>query len=63
MLETSRRRSNPAAFINSIADEGSKAEAIKYLQETWDELQNLRAALIGRGFLEDQINRWQREGR
>jgi hypothetical protein len=29
---------HPAAFINAIADEGTKAEAIQYLQETWDEL-------------------------
>lgn len=28
---------HPAAFINAIAEEGTKAEAIKYLQETWDE--------------------------
>ena len=29
---------HPAAFINAIADEGSKAEAVKYLQEIWDDL-------------------------
>lgn len=28
---------HPAAFINAIAEEGTKAEAIKYLQETWDD--------------------------
>lgn len=28
----------PTAFINAIAEEGDKAEAIKYLQETWNEL-------------------------
>lgn len=35
----------PAAFINTIAESGSKAEAIKYLQETWDELQDIKEAL------------------
>lgn len=34
---------HPAAFINNIADEGTKAEAIEWLQRTWDELQALRA--------------------
>ena len=33
---------HPAAFINAIAEEGTKAEAIKYLQETWDELQDAK---------------------
>jgi len=32
----------PAAFINAIADEGTKAEAVEWLQRTWDELQDLR---------------------
>jgi hypothetical protein len=27
----------PAAFINAIADEGTKAEAIEWLQKTWNE--------------------------
>lgn len=27
----------PAAFINAIAEEGDKAEAIHYLQKTWNE--------------------------
>lgn len=31
-----------AAFINAIADEGDKKEAIKYLQETWNELCELK---------------------
>jgi hypothetical protein len=26
----------PAAFINAIAEEGTKAEAIEYLQKTWN---------------------------
>ena len=28
----------PAAFINAIAEEGTKEEAVKYLQVTWNEL-------------------------
>ena len=35
----------PAAFINSVEETGTKREAIKYLQETWDELCDARAAL------------------
>jgi len=27
----------PAAFINSIAEEGSKKEAVEWLQKTWNE--------------------------
>jgi hypothetical protein len=29
---------HPAAFINNIRDEGTKEEALLYLQETWNEL-------------------------
>ena len=43
----------PAAFINTIADEGTKAEAIEWLQRTWDdyidctkEIIELRAKVI-----------------
>lgn len=32
----------PAAFINAIAEEGTKDEAILYLQKTWDENVELR---------------------
>lgn len=28
----------PAAFINAIAEDGDKAEALEWLQKTWDEL-------------------------
>lgn len=35
----------PAAFINAIADEGTKNSAIEYLQKTWNELCAMRAAL------------------
>lgn len=31
-----------AAFINAIAEEGTKAEAIEWLQKTWDENCELR---------------------
>lgn len=27
----------PAAFINAIAEEGTKAEAVEWLQRTWNE--------------------------
>ena len=33
----------PAAFINAIAEEGTKAEAIEYLQKTWNELCALKS--------------------
>ena len=35
----------PAAFINVIHEEGTKAEAVEWLQRTWDELQDLRQEL------------------
>jgi hypothetical protein len=35
----------PAAFINAIADEGTKREAIEWLQKTWDELCFVRKEL------------------
>jgi hypothetical protein len=35
----------PAAFINAIAEEGTKAEAIEYLQKQWNETCALRAEL------------------
>lgn len=34
----------PAAFINAIAEEGTKEEAIRYLQSTWNELCELKEA-------------------
>lgn len=36
---------HPAAFINAIAEEGTKAEAIEYLQQTWNELCELKKQL------------------
>ena len=43
---------HPAAFINAIADEGTKAEAIEWLQKTWDELCDLR---------DSRLNLWRGE--
>lgn len=37
----------PAAFINAIAEEGTKAEAVTYLQKQWNENCALRAQLKG----------------
>lgn len=36
---------HPAAFINAIADEGTKAEAVQYLQKTWNELCEARKTI------------------
>ena len=35
----------PAAFINAIAEEGSKKEAIEWLQKTWNELAETKRLL------------------
>ena len=32
----------PSAFINAIAEEGTKAEAVEYLQKQWNETCALR---------------------
>lgn len=37
---------HPAAFINNIHEEGTKEEAVKYLQETWDDLCDARAEIL-----------------
>jgi hypothetical protein len=50
----------PAAFINVIAEEGTKAEAIYWLQRTWNELCYLRKRDT---WLEDQDRRQAREPR
>jgi hypothetical protein len=34
---------HPASFINAIVEEGTKADAIRWLQKTWDELCDLNA--------------------
>jgi hypothetical protein len=33
---------HPAAFINILHEDGTKAEAVEWLQRIWDELQDLR---------------------
>lgn len=52
----------PAAFINVIAEEGNKDEAIDWLQSTWNELCTLRTALVKLGFTREQIDIMQTEG-
>lgn len=37
------RARHPAAFINMIAEEGTKAEAIEWLQRTWDDYTDAKA--------------------
>lgn len=32
----------PAAFINVIAEEGTKQEAVNWLQHTWDDYMDLK---------------------
>lgn len=39
-----------AAFINAIGEEGTRAEAIEWLQRTWDECCDLRKQLRDLGF-------------
>lgn len=46
---------HPAAFINNIADEGTKDEAVTWLQYTWNDLMNLKLALIKLGFTPTQL--------
>jgi hypothetical protein len=36
---------HPAAFINVIAEDGTKAEAVEWLQRTWDENFALQARI------------------
>lgn len=58
-----KTKQHPAAFINVIAEEGTKADAITHLQQTWSELMNLEVSLIGLGFAKTQINQMKREGK
>lgn len=53
---------HPAAFINVIAEEGTKAEAVEFLQQTWDDLINLQTALRRLGFNQNQIEKMKNEG-
>jgi hypothetical protein len=57
------KKQHPAAFINVIAEEGTKEDAIVHLQKTWNELMNLHMALIGLGFTKQQINAMERDGK
>jgi len=43
MTDTSKSPHVPAAFINALAEEGSKADAINFLQKAWNELCEIRA--------------------
>lgn len=55
----------PAAFINVIHEEGTKAEAVKYLAQTWNELQAYRkyacALRLSHQHLQDRLNRMEAE--
>jgi len=48
----------PAAFINAIAEEGTKAEAVQWLQKLWNENCALRTALKGAGAEPHSIEEW-----
>jgi Holliday junction resolvasome RuvABC DNA-binding subunit len=56
------KKHHPAAFINVIAEEGTKEDAVQHLQQTWNNLMNLHIALVGLGFTKAQINKMQNEG-
>lgn len=56
------KKHHPAAFINAIAEEGTKEDAVTHLQNTWNNLMNLHFALVGLGFSKAQINKMQNEG-
>ena len=57
-----KAKQHPAAFINSIAEEGTKDEAVQWLQTTWNELMNLQLALAKLGFSKAQVNKMKAEG-
>lgn len=57
------KKQHPAAFINSIAEEGTKEEAVNYLQSTWNELMNLELALLNLGFTKQQTNMMKKDGK
>lgn len=48
----------PAAFINAISEEGTKAEAVQYFQKQWNETCALRAKVAE---LEAQIDTLERQ--
>jgi len=49
----------PAAFINAIAEEGTKDEAVTWLQKQWDETCALRKA--GQALIDDVRRRYPGE--
>lgn len=51
-----------AAFINCIGEEGDFAEAMEWLQKTWDDYMNLKIAIIKLGFTNDQVVKMTAEG-
>lgn len=61
MSKSDSKRSHPAAFINVIAEDRCFDEAIHYLQDTWNDLCNLKIALVKLGFTNAQINKMQEE--
>lgn len=56
------KKQHNAAFINVIAEEGTKEDAILHLQDTWSDLVNLQKALIRLGFNQTQINQMTKTG-
>ena len=52
----------PAAFINVLAEEGTHSDTLDALQDVWDELQNLRTALIKSGCTFTEVNAMQKTG-
>lgn len=48
----------PAAFINAIAEEGTKDEAIQFLQKQWNECCAMRDTIAS---LTEEVERLQRE--
>jgi len=45
---------HPAAFINAISEEGTKAEAVSFLQEIWNDYCDLQEALIRLKFVDQR---------
>jgi prefoldin subunit 5 len=45
-----------AAFINAIAEEGTKDEAVEWLQKTWDELQAAEKVMTTQATMIAELN-------
>jgi hypothetical protein len=53
----------PAAFINAIAEEGTKQEAIQWLQKIWNELAETKRLLVeAREDVAELLERMKTEG-